>query len=485
MRFFLFIVANALLFIRPSEFITELNAIEIYRYVILVCLAVSLPVVLEQFSLRYAGVPPIVACVLLLLPSIFLSGLFHGNFELIQDTVIEFAKILIYFLLMLALITDMARLRQFLYAIGIFSAIVTVIAVLRYHTDLAAPAPPPAALANPENKNKIHGTFVTEKVRDPQTGQLIDVQRMCGTGIFNDPNDFALVLVTAIPMCLYWLTDPTRKATRPLWLLLLLLFGYALMLTHSRGGFLALLGGLATLFHMRFGTQKTVLLGAIFMPLLFVVFAGRMTAISSDEGTGQARIQLWSDGLAFFQQSPVIGIGMENYRQFSNHVAHNSFIHSYTELGFVGGTLFLGAFWFAIKGLYDLRNPFNPGPIRQGEAGADPLVARNGCVESAWREPPPSVTGIDGLDPELTRLHPFLMSMLVAYTIGICFLSRSYIVPTYMMLGLTVVYLRLHSSQVRDAMPVLTVFVWPRLAGVSCGFLVGAYTFCRMFVQWR
>ena len=68
-----------------------------------------------------------------------------------------------------------------------------------------------------------------------------------------------------------------------------------------------------------------------------------MTSISADEGTGQARIQLWSDGLMFFQQSPLFGIGMENYRQFSRHVAHNSFIHCFAELGLLGGTLFLGA----------------------------------------------------------------------------------------------------------------------------------------------
>ena len=41
---------------------------------------------------------------------------------------------------------------------------------------------------------------------------------MCGTGIFNDPNDLALVLVAAIPLCLYWLTDPTKKMMRPFWL---------------------------------------------------------------------------------------------------------------------------------------------------------------------------------------------------------------------------------------------------------------------------
>lgn len=455
MRFALFILANALLFIRPSEFIAELNAVELYRYVIMVCLAVSLPVVLEQFGLRFAGVPPIAGCVLLLLPAIFLSGFFHGNFDLIQDTVSEFAKILIYFLLMLALITDVVRLRQFLYCIGLFSAIVTMVAVLRYHTDLAAPAPPPPAQYNPGNKNKMHGTFVVDKARDPQTGQMVDVQRMCGTGVFNDPNDFALVLVTAIPMCLYWLTDPTRKATRPLWLLLLFLFGYALMLTHSRGGFLALLSGVGMLFYSRFGGAKTILLGMLCMPLLFIVFAGRMTSISSDEGTGQTRIQLWSDGLTYFQHSPLFGIGMENYRQFSNHVAHNSFIHGYAELGLIGGSLFLGAFWFALRGLFALR--------------------RQAVVSDEY----------DDFDPELRRLQPYLMAMMVSYTIGICFLSRCYIVPTYLMLGLAVVYMRLHAAQAREPSTLWTGCVWPRLAGVSCGFLIGSYTFVRMFVQWR
>src|SRR6516164_531546 len=262
MRFFLFILANALLFIRPSELIAELAAVELYRWFILACLAVSLPVVLQQTSLRFPGVPPIVSCVALLLPAVFLSGLFHGNSELILDTVTEFGKILIYFLLLISLVTDTARLRQFLHWIGLFSAAVTLVAVMRYHADVALAAPPPKA--NPGTKDVVHGTYVVDKVRDDQTGAMTDVQRMCGTGIFNDPNDFALVLVAAIPMCLCWLTDPTKKATRPLWLIWLLLFGYALMLTHSRGGFFALVAGLLTLFHLQFGGKKTLLLGLFF-----------------------------------------------------------------------------------------------------------------------------------------------------------------------------------------------------------------------------
>ena len=42
MQFTLFILSNALLFIRPSEVIPDLHAVEIYRYFILACLVVSL-----------------------------------------------------------------------------------------------------------------------------------------------------------------------------------------------------------------------------------------------------------------------------------------------------------------------------------------------------------------------------------------------------------------------------------------------------------
>ena len=76
----------------------------------------------------------------------------------------------------------------------------------------------------------------------------------------------------------------------------------------------------------------------------------------------------------------------------------------------------------------------------------------------------------------MRRLYPFLMASLFAYAIGICFLSRSYIVPTYMMLGLAVVYLRLHATQAPEPILRWNSFVWPRLAGVSFSFLIASYT---------
>ncbi len=457
MRFLFFIVANALLFIRPSEFVADLYAVELYRYAILACLLISLPVVLEQFLVRFPGVPPIAGCVLGLFPAVLLSNLLGGGSDNLVDNAIEFFKIVVYYLLLLALVTSTDRLRRFLYWTSVFTAVLALIAIVRYHADIAMPAPPTQeeTSADPAaKKNKMHGTYVVDRIRDPQTGQEIVVPRMCGTGIFNDPNDLALAIVCVLPLCLFWVTDPARRFCRPLWLAVILLGGYAIFLTHSRGGFLALAAGLAVFLYVRFGARYLLLLGMVLFPVLLLAFAGRMTSFSTDDGTGQSRIQLWSDYLVAFQMAPLFGNGMNNYATYSRLVAHNAFIHSYAELGVIGGTLFLGAFYFAMHGLYLLRRW--PGQVEAGPA-----------------------------DPELRRLHPYLLAMVASYTVGILFLSLCYMVPTYTILGVATVYQRLHARQTSIVPAQWTRFVLPRLAGVSFMFLFVSYTFVRLFVHWK
>src|SRR4051812_1928889 len=127
MRFLLFVIANAMLFIRPSEFVAELYAVELYRYAIIACLVISLPLVLRQLTLRYPGVPPIAGCVLCLFPAILLSNLVGGDSELLLDTTTEFFKVVVYYLLLLALVTSLARLRSFLQWTTVFCAVLAVI----------------------------------------------------------------------------------------------------------------------------------------------------------------------------------------------------------------------------------------------------------------------------------------------------------------------------------------------------------------------
>ena len=91
-----------------------------------------------------------------------------------------------------------------------------------------------------------------EKYRDPSTGKMVDVRRLCGTGLFNDPNDLGLILVAGVPICLFWLLRRQGGLKRFLWIAPLLIFLYALILTQSRGSFLSFLVALAVLFWLRF-----------------------------------------------------------------------------------------------------------------------------------------------------------------------------------------------------------------------------------------
>jgi O-antigen ligase len=174
------------------------------------------------------------------------------------------------------------------------------------------------------------------------------------------------------------------------------LFAYALTLTHSRGGFLGMLAAVVVFIWVRLGWRRGVPIASVALPVMFFVFAGRQTELAVGEGTEQERIQLWSNGLTLFRQAPVFGIGYGRFVEEVEKVAHNSFVHTFAELGFFGGTIFLGAFAVAFRS-----------------------VQRVGA-------------GHDGsMDPDLARLRPYLLAIIAGYAVGMMSLSRAYVVPTY------------------------------------------------------
>ena len=149
-----------------------------------------------------------------------------------------------------------------------------------------------------------------------------------------------------------------------------------------------------------------------------------------------------------FRQYPLFGIGHGLFVDHMDLVAHNSFVQCFTELGFVGGTMFLGAFYLALRGLH--RSRIGQSRISGGE---------------------------------LLLLRPYLMAMVAGYTAGMLSLSRGYVAPTYLMLGLSVVYLRLSASPAATEFHVNARLIG-RLAILSLLFLVTTYVFVRLAVRW-
>jgi O-antigen ligase len=149
-------------------------------------------------------------------------------------------------------------------------------------------------------------------------------------------------------------------------------------------------------------------LALVLLPALALVFAGRQTNFELGAGdTAQERIRLWSEGFSeLLRGNPLTGIGAGEYAEVCDQVAHNSFVHGYVELGLIGGGLFLCAFYLAVWGLHSVRRS-------------------------------PAVTKRRGL----AQLQPYIFAMVVGYAAGAFSLSRNYIVPTYLILGLATAFL--------------------------------------------
>jgi O-antigen ligase len=248
----------------------------------------------------------------------------------------------------------------------------------------------------------------------------------------------------------YGLSDQRSGPWRIIWVALLGLFGYALTLTQSRGGFLALMVGSLVLIYAHFGVRRLIPLAVIILPVLFVLFAGRQTNIdlSNSGDTGHARIELWSDGLALFRQTPLFGIGAGEYAEQVGLVAHNSYVNSYTELGFFGGTFFLGAFFHALWALRRLGNH-----------------------SAAW------------IHPELQRLRPYVMAIVAAYGAGLLSLSRAYVVPTYMIFGLAASSIRIGTIYAPSPSLRVNARFLARLGAVSVGFMIVITMMIRLFAH--
>jgi len=403
--FFLFILVNATLFIRPAELVPALAGAPIYNVLIIACLAASLPALLKQMALRRLMEQPISACVVGILIAGVLSQLARADLLLARTWGFEFFKVVLYYFLLIAILDSPGRLRSFLTWLAIFTILLTGLGLIHYHGIANIPAL--KALERVEGYNE-------------QTGEPIIELQLVSTGIFNDPNDLCLILVVGIMISAHRLVERHSGPARLLWLAPIGMFTYALVLTRSRGGFLSLLASLLALFVVRFGWRKSIPLAIGVLPAMFLLSGGRQTRLSTSEGTAQERIELWKAGLHRLLRSPLTGIGVGRYAEENEWglVAHNSYVHANVELGIAGGACFLGAFSVP---LWSLRR----------------LGSRQ----------------VEILDPDLKTLRPFLVAMVVGYATGLFSISRCYIVPTYMLPGLVTAYLRVTAINPAQAPP--------------------------------
>ncbi len=245
---------------------------------------------------------------------------------------------------------------------------------------------------------------ITEQV----PGQPV-VKRICGLGFLRDPNDFSQFLLILLP--LIWTAWRNKSILRNIVLVVApsLLFGIALIRAQSRGAFLGLAAMAVFLVRKRLGTTLSMVLALV---LLTVVFAGGVltrNTLSVHEDSAAGRVEAWGNGIAMWKSNPLFGVG---YGQFGNMnedqsglTAHNSFVLCFAELGIIGYLVWLALIASTILDLNALL---------------DRLSSR------------------DSFDVVLRRWAVALRLSLIGYLATAWFLSRTYVVTLYVLLGMCV-----------------------------------------------
>lgn len=251
-------------------------------------------------------------------------------------------------------------------------------------------------------------------------------------GVSLDPNDFAWILATFVPIAL-WL-GVRHKATSIFWFGAGLLLVIGIVPTQSRGGFLAVIAAGTVL--ISFGARgwrrivmllAVALLGAVLLAYINASGASRLTDFSSYEG-GTGRTELWKQGLKWMVQRPW-GFGMGNYATYNvwmtrdGHTGHSAYVNIGVELGVLGLIAFLAIWRESVRGLMGLRRSTAAAASAAGTAGEGALPG-------------------------------FLLAAVAANTVGAIFLNTQYSPLTLFLqsLGIAIAI----SSQVQHATAVVT-----------------------------
>lgn len=393
MPYCLFLLVTATLFVRPQEITSAVQGWNIYEYLIIACMVLSWPRVMRQLTTQSLMENPITTCVLGMWLAVVLSHLSHLFLGGAWTSGFMFFKVVVYYLLLVGVLDSVPRLQSFLRWLFLFILAIAALPLLNAYGIIDIPAV----------------QAMQEQRADPTTGELGFVSRLRSTGIFHDPNDLAMILSVGVAIGLGFFLGSNSWLLRIFSLTSVAVLVYASYLTQSRGGLLALLATLGTILYFRWGGKRALLSALFLFALLLVAPQGRMTSFDEglSRGTGKGRILGWAEGLALFREEPVFGVGYDTYGERLGLAAHNSFVHCFTELGFLGGTFFLGAFAAALVMLYRLHR-------------------ENAFAEHA---------GIKAVLPTIT-------AALAGYCVAMLSLSRTYVTPTYLVLGLATAYVR-------------------------------------------
>lgn len=386
MRFASFLLLNAVVLLRPEEIVPDIQGMRLFLISLVMCTLLNCDRLIELLSPSSLRNRPIAVCLLLFFGLSIVSPCLRGNILVaISDVVPDCVKLTLYYCLLVVSVDTRERFRIFVATLILMVACISLIALANFHEIIIFQNIVPC----------------TERWMDPITGEEVSIGRAVGSGVFNDPNDLCLMLGLGILSCVYCITSGVGGVLgRIFWLINIPLFIVTLLETHSRGGLLGVLAGISGYLFSRYGGTRSIPLAIAGGLSVVAVIGGRQSAIQGG-GTAHERLMMWCEGLSTLFSMPLYlptGLGYAWFLDTFGLVAHNSFVQAFVESGFIGGGAFAGMFFYsALLIMY----------LKQSSAPQWAVEARH-----------------------------YGFSVIVGYAMGCYSLTRNFVEPTYLALGI-------------------------------------------------
>jgi len=203
-------------------------------------------------------------------------------------------------------------------------------------------------------------------IKDYQAGNLAlggkRIEGMIG-GLFDNPNDLALHLVTLFPISIGLALGSRGLAAKLVYFATAFILLGGTVVTFSRGGFLGLIFVFGTLaWTLGRKNRSLVAVAMILLITLFLMLAPgayRERLRTTDDESATARTAELKRSIFLAVRHPVFGIGMGNFIVYSDteHSTHNAYTQVASELGLTAGVVYVLFLLAALKRVRQMPNP--------------------------------------------------------------------------------------------------------------------------------
>jgi len=360
--------------------------------------------------------------------SMLLSNIFNGQFNTISSYVSQLVSTIVVFVLTQTAITKEKQIDNFILVI------IGLILFICYQCHLQVTVGANWGGLEPYSRGIISSV-------DPDTGETQRELQVIWYGILQDPNDLGMLLIAFMPYIMNRIFYQGLTLPRKLfWAVAMLIIGYTIILTNSRGSMLSLIGGLACFYIIKKRSMTGYVTAGLIALALLAVAPSRMAELGSGDHSAMGRVYAWILALELLAMNPVFGIGANHFLDFHYLTTHNSYVLAMVENGIVG---FIGYFGLVALSVYTM-------------------------VKVAY-----SVT-----DAKRSTEIIALVSGMLGILISIFFISRTYALLPYLYIAIMMTYIRVYCPELHakhiNAIPFI------KLAGISFGFIIFLYFFNRL-----